>query len=145
MKIRDKKIKISKGYNIFREIELPLKRFLGRFFHRPEDVDDLAQETFLRAYKGTVGRDMDFPKAYIFKIARNIALKELSKNSRRLTDYLEEVTGLEQAETSLLEDEVIAEQKVQMFLNAIADLPPQCRKVFIMRKVMGLSHKSIGN
>ena len=39
--------------------------------------------------------------------------------------------------------EIAAQQKVRLFFDAIADLPPQCRRVFLMRKVQGMPHKAI--
>ena len=34
----------------FLNYESAIKRFLGRILYRPEDVDEIAQETFLKAY-----------------------------------------------------------------------------------------------
>ena len=33
--------------------------------------------------------------------------------------------------------------KLAVFCEAVASLPPQCRRAFLMRKVHGLSHKEI--
>ena len=50
-------------YAAFVENESALKRFLGRFLYKPEDVDDMAQETFLRAYSATDGHEIDSPQS----------------------------------------------------------------------------------
>ena len=123
--------------------ESSLRRFLGRFLYRPEDIDDLAQETFLRAFSAVKFRELAHPRAYLFQVARSVALKELSRKSRQLTEYIEEATDTEMSDNVQLEQEIVADRKVQQYCNAIANLPPQCRKVFLMRKVHGLSHKEI--
>ncbi len=134
---------VSNVYSSFLESESALKRFLSRFLYKPEDIDDMAQETFLRAYSATKGRDIDSPKAYLFQVAKTMALKELSKKSKQLTDYLEEAVDNDVDSSVTLEEEISAQQKVRLFCDAIAELPPQCRRVFLMRKVQALPHKAI--
>lgn len=130
-------------YDAFVACESSLKRFIGRFLYKPEDINDMAQETFLRAYSALNERVIDSPKAYLFRVAKTIALKELSRKSRQLTDYLEEARDQEPVRDSTLEEELAAEQKIRLFCDAIAELPPQCRRVFLMRKVQAMSHREI--
>jgi RNA polymerase sigma factor (sigma-70 family) len=141
MKSREKNSKLSEAYI---NCELSLKRFLSNFTRKPEDVDELAQETFLRAFVVEKSQEIKSPKAYLFRVARNITLRELTKKSQQLTDYLEEsvdesILGREAS----LEEEVIAQQKLKQYCEAIAELPEQCRRVFMLRKVHALSHKEI--
>ena len=58
-------------YSAFLQNESILKRFLRRFLYKQEDIDEISQETFLRAYKATKGREIDSPKAYLFQVARD--------------------------------------------------------------------------
>lgn len=140
---KSKKVKSKRLLTSFLDWERPLKRFIGRFLFKPEDIDDMAQETFLRAYSATQGRELDSPKAYLFRVAKTVALKELARKSRQMTDFLEEAQVSEPEADASLEEEVMAEQKIRLFFDAIAELPPQCRRVFLMRKHQGLSHKEI--
>jgi RNA polymerase sigma-70 factor (ECF subfamily) len=130
-------------YRVFLENEGSIKGLLRRFLYKQEDIDEIAQETFLRAYATTLGRQIDSPKAYIFRVARNLAYDELSRKTRKLTDYLEEAAKGCESTSATLEDEVIGHQQIQLYFDAIAELPPQCRKVFLMRKVQALPHKVI--
>lgn len=130
-------------FKAFMQNESALKRFLRRFLYKQEDIDEISQETFLRAYKATLGRQVDSPKAYIFQVARSLAYNELTRKTRKLTDYLEDALEQDAGTTDTLEDEMAAQQKVGFFFDAIADLPPQCRRVFLMRKVQGMPHKAI--
>ena len=134
----------SRLFDAYLSCEIALKRFLRRYYSRREDIDDLAQEAFLRAYDAELGREIQSPKAYLFRVARNIAMRELGKKSRQLTDYLEEAIdeGPLGREAST-EEELIAQQKLQQCCHAIADLPEQCRRVFLLRKIHAYSHKDI--
>ncbi|ARN73807.1 RNA polymerase sigma factor [Oceanicoccus sagamiensis] len=130
----------------FLSCELAIKRFLARLLYRPEDVDEITQETFLVAYNANSKRTVHSPKAYLFKVAKNIALRELTRKSTKMTDYLEDALA-QNAEliegNATLESEVMAQQTLAGYCNAIASLPPQCRKVFILRKVQAKSHREI--
>ena len=139
-----KRAKDSRLLDAYIHCEVSLKRFLRRFYSHREDIDDLAQEAFLRAFDAEAGRDIQSPKAYLFRVARNIALRDLGKKSRQLTCYLEEAVdeGMLGKE-AVVDEELIARQKLQQCCNAIADLPEQCRRVFILRKVHAYSHREI--
>jgi RNA polymerase sigma-70 factor (ECF subfamily) len=134
----------SKLYETYVDCEISLKRFLRNFLKKPEDIEELAQEAFLRTFTVELQQEIKSPKAYLFRAARNIALRELSKKTRQLTDYLEEsVDDNLLGKVSSLEEELIAQQKLKQCCEAIADLPEQCRRVFLLRKVHALSHKEI--
>ena len=124
--------------------ERPLKRFLRRFCSRSEDVEDLAQEAFLLAFNAERGKEIRSPKAYLFRVARNIALRDLKKKSRQLTDYLEDAVDESfLGREASCEEELIAQQKMEQCCKAVASLPEQCRRVFLLRKIHAYSHKEI--
>lgn len=121
-----------------------LKRFLTRFLSRPQDVEDVAQEAFLRAYMSEKKAEIDHPKAFLFRVARNIALNELKKKLHHVTDFIEDydAPALNQGSPTL-EDVLQAQQHLGLYCEALAILPKQCRKVCLLRKVHGLKHKEI--
>ena len=45
-----------------------LKRFLARFFQDNRDIEDVAQEAYLRAYVAEQKREIEQPKAFLFRI-----------------------------------------------------------------------------
>lgn len=140
----DNKGQRSPIYAAFIENESAIKRFIGRFLSRPQDIDDVSQEAFLKAYSAEKVRHIDQPKAYLFRISKNIALTSLSKKSNQITDYIEEsVDSQVLLECPSVEGEVEAHQYIGQFCAAAATLPPQCCKAFLLRKVYGLSHKEI--
>ena len=121
-----------------------LKRFLARFFSDSQDIEDVAQEAYLRAYVAEQQKEIEQPKAYLFRIARNIALTELTKKSKKITDYLEESGASVVIEYGAAADsEVEAQESLGLYCEAVAALPEKCRQVFLLRKVHGLAHKEI--
>jgi RNA polymerase sigma factor (sigma-70 family) len=129
----------------FIEHHSSLKRFIAKFFSRPQDIEDIAQEAYLRAFDAEkAGENLRSPKAFLFRIAKNVALNELARKSRLLTDYIEDSIAPDVlAEDGSAEDSVIAQEKLSLFCNAVATLPLQCRRAFLMRKVYGFSHREI--
>jgi len=110
-----------------------------------QDIEDVAQEAYLRAYVAEQRQSIEQPKAFLFRVAKNLALTRLSRKSRRITDYIEEAGESVVMDTSPASDEELeAQQSFGLYCEAVAALPEKCRQVFLLRKVHGLSHKEIG-
>ncbi len=137
---------MSSILNTYIENEQALKRFLRRFVTRGADVEDLAQEAFVRAYAAEALETVHSPKSFLFKVARNLALNERAKFANATTVALEDLPGgsvLEDADQNTIEAQMDAREQVRALAAAIASLPPQCSRVFLLRKVHGLSFKQI--
>ena len=121
-----------------------LKRFISRFLPDSYDIEDVSQETFLRAFSVEKTRDIEQPKSFLFRIAKHIALTQLTLKSRQITDYLEDFDDSEVLLVEeTVEDELMARESLGIHCEAVAGLPPQCRRVYLMRKVYGMTHKEI--
>jgi len=123
-----------------------LKRFVLRLLNsgHQHDVDDVVQEAFLRAYAAECSKEIEQPKSYLFRTAKHVALNHLREKTRRPTDYLEDGgSSAILASEWTLEDEAMARQKLEIHCAAVATLPPKCRRVYLMRKVYGMSLKEI--
>lgn len=79
---------MSPVFDAYSKHQEALKRFLWQFYSRPEDVEDAAQEAFLRAFRAELEGDIDDPKAFLFRVARNYAISELRLKSNKLTDNI---------------------------------------------------------
>ena len=88
------------------------------------------------------------PKAYLFQIAKNLALDKLRKNTSLPIDSLEDSGG---SSLILDEDQAAADalldgrRKLALFAKAVAQLPPQCRKAFMFRHMNEYSYKQIAS
>lgn len=121
-----------------------LKRYVMRIIHIENDVDDVVQEAFMRAYKTETGGQLQQPKAYLFRVAKHVALNQMRQKINRPTDYLED-TDTVPGNDATLEDEVLAQERLGIHCAAVAALSPRRRKVYLMRKVYGMSHKDIAD
>lgn len=122
-----------------------LKRFLAKFLSSEQDIEDVAQEAFLKAYSAEQDKgSIEQPKAFLFSIAKNLALNELTRKSRQMTDYLEDCqSGLSLESQTTVENEVEADISIGLYCEAVANLPEKCRRVYLLRKVHGFSHSEI--
>ncbi|PHR56835.1 MAG: hypothetical protein COA43_13340 [Robiginitomaculum sp.] len=128
------------------EQQKPLKIFLSRFIRSPQEIDDIAQETFIRAFSAEKKSKIEYPKAYIYRVARNLALEYLEKRSTRMTCYIEDSCEKNVFQSNEdVESNVDVLHKLELIKHAIAKLPPQCQRVFIMHKVYGFKYKEIAN
>ena len=134
----------STVFKVFEEQQMPLKAFISRLIRKPQDIDDIAQETFVRAFLAEQKGTIQHPKAYIYRIARNLAFEILTKKSTKLTSYIEDScnNALLQS-TEDIEGTAIVMEKFDRVKVAIAQMPPQCQRVFIMHKVYGFKYKEI--
>jgi RNA polymerase sigma-70 factor (ECF subfamily) len=131
-------------YDAYTRHQAALKRFISRFLPNSHDIEDVSQETFLRAFTAEKSREIEQPKSFLFRIAKHVALTQLTRKSRQITDYLEDFDDSEVLLTEdSIEDELIARETLGIHCEAVAGLPPQCRRVYLMRKVYGMSHKEI--
>ena len=129
---------------VFLENNIFLKKFLKGFLYQDQDIEDVVQETYIKACNAERKKDIEHPKAYLFSIAKNLALNELGRKSRKMTDFIEECEAANMAEPSeSLEEHLQAEESVTHYCNAVSQLPERCRRVYLLRKVHGLSHKEI--
>ncbi len=128
----------------FMDNQKPLRRFISRYMFSVQDIDDVSQEAFLQAYNAEQKGSIKQPRAFLFRIAKNLMLSEFSKKSRKITDYIEDYEYTEVLATDeTLEGNIMAQQKLGIYCEAVASLPPKCRRVVLLKKVYGLSHKEI--
>lgn len=124
-----------------------LKNYLYRFFSSRHDIEDVLQDTYIRAVEAERVTRIHTPKAFLYKVARNLALNYHAHASQKLTNYLDNLEDLEQLESKIdkpsLENQVEQENRFVQFCNAVRRLSPQCKRTFVLNKVYGLSHKEI--
>lgn len=131
-------------FDVFLENEIKIKRFLRRYFSNTHDIDDISQETILRALHAEKNREIREPRAFLFGVAKNIARKSLEKKSKSLIEFIEDFGEKEYLSNEPSVDECLeGERKMLVFWEAVSGLPAQCQKVFVLKKVHGYSHKDI--
>lgn len=118
-------------------------RIIYRFTKNHNDTDDLAQETFLRAFRGLgqFKRKANF-STWVFRIAINLSLNFLKKRKKEKGMRTLEDTMTSQAEGALCPDSTADFNELRRRLNeAIDGLPLPYRSTFIMVVLEGLNHR----
>ena len=130
-----------------RELHIHCYRMLASF----DEAEDAVQETFLNAWRGRSGFEGGSQfRAWLYRIATNVCLDMLRRNSRRATGMrsFAEVPWI-QPYPDLLLDQVapadeqpeavaIARETISLaFLAALQVLPPRQRAALIARDVLG--------
>jgi RNA polymerase sigma-70 factor (ECF subfamily) len=105
------------------------------------DAEDVAQEAFLRAYKGLRGfRAHSSFRTWLFQIVVNTARTHRARRSSRMETAVDEVT-LESAPASeRLETAVVTRDEIT---HALTSLPPDLREAVLLRDVEGLDYREI--
>jgi RNA polymerase sigma factor (sigma-70 family) len=121
-----------------------LYRYLRKFTSGAEDVEDLVQETYVRMYALRDFREIESPRALLFRIAHNTAVERARRQSAQTTDSVGDFESLNVYSSEAPADEQIdARRRFESFCAAVDRLPPLCRRVFVLRKVYRLSHDEI--
>ncbi|MFA5632101.1 MAG: sigma-70 family RNA polymerase sigma factor [Porticoccaceae bacterium] len=139
----DTKISIS---NVFIAFRRSLIRAVSKIAP-PKDVEDIVQETYVRVCQVENFQDIKYPRAFLLKTAKNLALDYIKSGDVRLSESMDE-EELERIdifgeETDTTYNRVAAQEEFSLFCEAVRCLPEQCRRAFVLKKVYGYSQKEI--
>jgi RNA polymerase sigma-70 factor (ECF subfamily) len=116
-----------------------------RYVGRHEDAADLAQDVFLRAYRGlkSFKGEASF-KTWLYRIAVNVSLNRVTSKGPRL-EQMEPLDAVERADTRAENpaDALLRGERARRVRAAIAQLPPKQRATLVLRVFQDLSHEEI--
>jgi len=113
-----------------------------RFVGNHEDATDLAQETFLRAYRALRNFKGDAQVGtWLYRIAVNLCLNKVSARTPR-TEPVDERLALPSREPDAV-SRLMTEERAGLVRAAVARLPPRQRATLILRVYQDLSHQEI--
>jgi RNA polymerase sigma factor (sigma-70 family) len=111
---------------------------------RPADVDDILQEAFLRCLESQSERPVIHAPAYLLKTAVNLAINHSARAEQRLTTSLEALSEAKELPGGDdIESLAITRERIAQYCGIVAELPLQCRRAFVLKKVYGLSQRDI--
>ena len=128
----------------YRTTVAPLRRYLARMLGCRTEAQDLAHDAYARVFPTMQARELAEPQAYLFQTARRLALNRLRHRDLAATDATD-TTALEARASGApgVPETVIARQELAQLETALAQLPPGCRTVLLLRKIELLSHEEI--
>lgn len=135
---------------LFHRVYLSSRKSLSRLVARivpPHEIEDIVQETYVRICQIENTDNISSPKSFMFKTARNLALDFQKQADNRLVDGVDNCEAFDQIKGELYKDEMYENAHTSIefnyFCEAVRQLPVQCRKVFVLKKVYGYSQKEI--
>jgi RNA polymerase sigma factor (sigma-70 family) len=121
-----------------------LRSYLRQSFPAVRDVDDMVQESFLRIWKAHLSKPIQSTRAFLFKVARHLALDFVRRQRVSPIDPVRDLSTLdvieESRDASALAD---TREKIRVLADAVALLPARCREIIILRKFQNLSQKEV--
>jgi RNA polymerase sigma factor (sigma-70 family) len=128
---------------LFQGYAQALQRFLARRVGCQEAAAELMQETYLRLASLDGGHRIDNPGAYLFQIAEHLAVDHLHQHTRVQRHYAGTPAEDLPSQAPSPEAEVVAREQCHLLRQAIRELPPKCRTVFLLHRVQHLSYEEI--
>jgi len=136
---------------LFSRYQHKIINLVGRYLREPEDVQDVAQEAFIKAFRALPRfRGESAFYTWLYRIAINTAKNHIVARSRRppgtdveledaeFMDGTDALRDAESPEAALARDELAA-----AIDTAIADLPEDLRSAITLREFDGLSYEQI--
>ena len=129
-----------------------LERLLSRLIRDPSEIEDVAQEAFIKAYRALPNFRGDSAfYTWLYRIGINTAKNYLIAMGRRAptstefdseeAESFEDAAGLRDINTP--ESELASKQIAQTVNDAIAALPEELRTAITLRELDGLSYEEI--
>ena len=113
--------------------EAALRGRLRRILPSSLELDDMVAEVMTRAYATENWENVTTGRAYLFTIARNLVIDNARRN--KVVSF-ETIADLELLQgDSNVEAQLHAREALRQVEAIVEALPPQCRRVFILRRI----------
>lgn len=141
-------VRISEGEEpAFRRLfELYRERlfiFASQISHSTIDAEEIVQDIFLKLWENRAQlSQINYPRKYIYTMARNRALDHLSsiaRNKKAIQAIYDSITGVNNTTEELLQ----AQESQQLIYKALAQLPEKKQTIFWLSRRDGLTHQEI--
>ena len=121
-----------------------LKAYLRGTFPAIRDADDVVQESYLRIWKARAAHPIQSAKAFLFQVARNLALNWLEHGRVSPIFAVADLASLPVTEDRPSPAEATCtREEILLLADGIEALPVRCREIFILRRIKGVPQKEI--
>jgi RNA polymerase sigma-70 factor (ECF subfamily) len=127
---------------LFSEHNESLVRFLTARLHSVQEAKEVAQEAYVRLLSLDDSGAVSFLRAFLFKTAANLAVDRLrSRNRHRQAQDAGLCDELREAPTP--DHEAAEAQEAEIVRRLIGELPPKCRRAFLLHRIHGVDFPQI--
>lgn len=124
--------------------EREVRVWLRRILRNPSDINDLIQEAYCRMAGVVNMAGIQEPRAYFFRVVRNVALEQFRRARVVRIDSVAEIAALTIADEAPSPERIAAGcSELALVQTLIAGLPERCRKVVELRKIHGMPQRQI--
>lgn len=124
--------------------EAAVRAWLKRWTGRRQDIDDVIQEAYCRLAAMEDVTHVGNGRAYLFQTTRNIVLEQVRRSKIVHIDNVTDMSALTIVDEAPPMDRVVAGARaLQRVEQLIEGLPLRCRRVFVLRRIHGVSQREI--
>ena len=124
--------------------EAAVRAWLKRWTGRDQDIDDVIQEAYCRLAAMDDVTHVGNGRAYLFQTTRNIVLEQVRRSKIVRIDNVTDMGSLNIVDEVPPMDRIVAgARELQRVERLIERLPLKCRRVFILRRIHGVSQREI--
>jgi len=129
---------------LYNEDQESLRRYVNSKLRDPAEAEDVVQESFLRLWRVRKTSKILNPRAFLFRTASNriIDLQRKQQVRHRKAEELASEVELSSSDPTP-EQHATSTEWIKEFYRVVEQLPPKCRRVFLMNKVQGISYSEI--
>ena len=121
-----------------------LSRIISEIVRDPIEVEDILQEAYIKSFEANKKQTISSPKAFMAQTARNLALNYIARSSVKYNVSTQEKdVSTVYSNAPGMEEQLESEKRFKRFCDAVQDLPVNCRRVFVLKQIYGMSQKEI--
>ena len=107
-----------------------------------ETAQDIVQESYIILARNMDVQAIEQPRGFLYRTATNLALDHL-RHEKVVENYAQALAPILPTEHPSTEHQFAEKQGAERLRQAIRELPPRCRDVFILHKIKGFSYREV--
>lgn len=121
-----------------------LRSWLRGAYPSARDVDDIVQESYLRIWKARAIRPIASTKAFLFTVAKRVALDVLRRDRASPVMAVPDLPALPVTmDAANAAEAACTTEEIAMLADALDSLQPRCRQIIVLRKFQNIPQKEV--
>ncbi len=129
---------------LYRDHSKRLVGYVYNFLRSENEAEEVVQEAFLKLHSAKKSEEIVSHKAFIYRIAHNLAMNTLRRRKIVRFDTGVDMEEIEvESNVPLADQQLNSKQEFRIFCDAVRSLPPKCRQAFVLRVIHKKSFKEV--